>query len=124
MQQLFGYEGVINELVVQIKDEALTDDIKKELEYTFKHYGLISVGDRDDQASYMMMDNELMGLESMGYSYPMIFLLIGSIVIYMLLLRLVDNSGANRGTDGPWTYKRSILFHYLGYALFVGLPGQ
>ena len=125
MQQLFGYEGVVNEVVVQIKDEALTDDIKKELEYAFKHYGLISVGDRDDQASYMMMDNELMGLETMGYSYPMIFLLIGSIVIYMLLLRLVDNQRREIGVlMALGLTKRSILFHYLGYALFVGLAGS
>jgi len=125
MQQLFGYEGVVNEVVVQLKDEAYTEEVKKELEYTFKHYGLISVGEREDQASYMMMDNELMGLESMGYSYPMIFLIIGSIVIYMLLLRLVDNQRSQIGVLMALGFtKRSILFHYLGYALFVGFTGS
>ncbi|MDD2573953.1 MAG: FtsX-like permease family protein [Bacillota bacterium] len=125
MQQLFGYEGMVNEVVVRLKDEALTGEIKKELEYAFKHYGLISVGERDDQASYMMMDNELMGLEAMGYSYPMIFLLIGSIVIYMLLLRLVDNQRRQIGVLMALGFtKRAILFHYQGYALFVGFAGS
>ena len=125
MQRLFGYEGMVNEVVVRVKDEAFTREIKKELEYAFKHYGLISVGERDDQASYMMMDNELMGLEAMGYSYPVIFLLTGSIVIFMLLLRLVDNQRRQIGVLMAIGFtKRSILLHYLGYALFVGFTGS
>ncbi|MDI6706014.1 MAG: FtsX-like permease family protein [Bacillota bacterium] len=125
MQQLFGYEGMVNDIVVGLNDESEVETVKKELEDMLKHYGLISVIGRKDQVSYMMMENELKQLESMGLAYPVIFLLIGSIVIYMLLLRLVDNQRRQIGVLMALGFtKRAILFHYLGYALFVGLAGS
>ncbi len=125
MQQLFGYDGMVNEVIVEIKDEDRVEEIKKELEDRLKHYGLISVTERDEEVSYVMMENELNGLESMGSAYPVIFLTIGSIVIYMLLLRLVDNQRLQIGVLMALGFtKRAILFHYLGYALFVGFVGS
>lgn len=125
VQQLFGYDGMVNEVIVEINDEGRVEEIKKELENRLKHYGLISVTERDDEVSYAMMENELNGLESMGSAYPMIFLLIGSIVIYMLLIRLVDNQRLQIGVLMALGFtKRAILFHYLGYALFVGFVGS
>jgi putative ABC transport system permease protein len=125
VQQLLGYDGLVNEIILQIDDRVSAQQVKKALEDRLKNYGLVSVTERDDEVSYAMMDTELNALQSMGYAYPVIFLLIGSIVIYMLLIRLVDNQKMQIGVLMALGFtKGAILFHYIGYALVVGLSGS
>lgn len=124
-QQLYGYEGMVNDIVVRLDSADRVEDVKKTLEDMLKPYGLIYVTEREDQISYKMLDNEMNQLESMGLAYPVIFLLIASIVIYMLLLRLVDNQRRQIGILMAMGFnKTSILFHYMNYALFIGFAGS
>jgi putative ABC transport system permease protein len=125
VQQLTGYDGMVNEVVLHLEDEGKVKEVKKELEDRLKHYGLISITERKDEVSYAMMDTELNALQSMGFAYPAVFLLIGSIVIYMLLIRLVDNQRRQIGVLMALGFtKGAILFHYIGYALLVGSVGS
>jgi len=124
-QQLFGYDGMVNDIVVKLDSDDRVEDVKKHLKDMLKPYGLISVTERKDQISYRMLDNEMKQLENMGLAYPVIFLLIASIVIYMLLLRLVDNQRRQIGILMAMGFsKKAVMFHYLGYALFIGLTGS
>jgi putative ABC transport system permease protein len=69
-----------------------------------------------------MMDTELNALQSMGYAYPVIFLLIGSIVIYMLLIRLVDNQRSQIGVLMALGLQRArYCFTILGMRSLSGL---
>lgn len=124
-QQLFGYEGTVNDIIVELESAHRAEGVRKALEDLLRPYGLITVTERKDQISYRMLDNEMKQLESMGLAYPVIFLLIASIVIYMLLLRLVDNQRRQIGVLMAMGFsKREILFHYLKYALFIGFAGS
>ncbi len=124
-QQLFGYDGMVNDIVVLLDSEDRVEDVKKTLEDMLKPYGLVAVTERDDQISYKMLDNEMKQLENMGLAYPFIFLMIASIVIYMLLLRLVDNQRQQIGVLMAMGFsKKSIMLHYMSYALFVGFTGS
>lgn len=125
LQRISGNDGMVNEVVVQLQDESQIEEVKKELERRLKNYGLLSINEREDEVSYAMMETELNALQSIGFAYPAIFLLIASIVIYMLLIRLVDNQRRQIGVLMALGFtKRVLLFHYIGYALFIGFAGS
>ncbi len=124
LQQISGYGGMVNEVVIKLKDGSQAGEIKKELERRLKGYGLLSINTREDEVSYAMMETELNALQAIGFAYPAIFLIIASIVIYMLLIRLVDNQRKQIGILMALGFtKAALLFHYIGYALFVGFAG-
>lgn len=124
-QQLFGYEGMVNDIGIRLDSDDKVEEVKNILEDMLKNYGLIDIVERENQVSNKMLESELTQLESMAFLFPVLFLLVASIVIYMLLLRMVENQRRQIGVLMAMGYgKGSILAHYIRYALFIALTGS
>jgi putative ABC transport system permease protein len=80
---------------------------------------------RKDQISNRLLKQDLDGFREMAFLFPLLFLTMASLAIYVLLSRLIESQRVQIGLLSAIGYsKRTILFHYLGYALFVGITGS
>ena len=117
-------EGRVNDLVFTLEGEADFEGVKDVLEPELEQYGLKTIYPRDDQISHMMLTEEVTMLETVSTSFPLIFLTIAGIILYIMLKRLVEQQRGQIGILKALGYSdREIVFHYLSYALTVGAAG-
>ena len=123
MNVLFPQEA-INDLIFNLTPGADFEQVKKELEHQLKPYGLKSIYPREDQMSNLMLTEELKQLETMSKSFPIVFLTIAAMILYIMLKRLIEQQRGQIGILKAFGYTyREIMFHYLSYALIIGLCG-
>jgi putative ABC transport system permease protein len=80
---------------------------------------------RKDQISNRLLKQDLDGFQEMAFLFPLLFLTMASLAIYVLLSRLIESQRVQIGLLSAIGYgKHTILFHYLGYALVVGITGS
>lgn len=124
MQNLFKEKSSVNNLVFTLKSDANFNDVKAALESELKPYGLKSIYPRKDQTSHVLLAQELKGLQSMAKSMPLIFLSVAAMILYIMLKRMIEHQRTQLGTLKAFGYTyREILFHYISYALIIGLIG-
>jgi putative ABC transport system permease protein len=81
--------------------------------------------ERKDQLSNDLLKQDLDGFRQMAFMFPMLFLTMAALTIYVLLNRLIEAQRIQIGLMKAIGYgKAKILFHYIGYSLFVGLAGS
>lgn len=125
MKALFPQQRAFNDLVFTLNPGVEFDDVKDTLEYHLKPYGLTALYPREDQVSHLLLQGELDGLESLSTALPVLILLIAAIILFIVLRRLTEQQRGQIGTLMALGYtQREILFHYLSYALVVGLAGR
>ncbi|WP_373000247.1 ABC transporter permease [Lutispora sp.] len=124
-QSVYGYKGSYNELLIRVKDEDMIDDVSEELEERLDKYGVKRIIKREDQLSHKILSQELMGLDTMAAAIPILFLVVAGIIISIVLSRIVSNDRMSIGVLKALGYgNMDVLFHYLKYALFIGLTGS
>ncbi|HHW07281.1 MAG TPA: ABC transporter permease [Clostridia bacterium] len=124
MKALFPGEKAFNDLVFTLEPGVEFDDVKDSLEYHLKPYGLTALYPRQDQVSHLLLQGELDGLEAMATALPVMILLIAAVILYIVLTRLTEQQRGQIGTLMALGYtRREILYHYLSYALVVGVSG-
>ncbi len=80
---------------------------------------------REDQATNRMLRQDLEGLASIAFLFPVMFLSMASLTIYVLMNRMIESQRIQIGIMRAMGYTRlQVLFHYLGYGLFVGIIGS
>ncbi len=80
---------------------------------------------RADQISHATLTMELDAFEQMAVLFPMLFLIVAALAIYVLLSRLVESQRIQIGLMRALGYgKMQILSHYVGFALVVGIIGS
>ncbi|MBN1152433.1 MAG: FtsX-like permease family protein [Dehalococcoidia bacterium] len=80
---------------------------------------------REDQPSHQMLKSDLDGFQQMAVLFPMLFLGLAALAIYVLLNRLVESQRIQIGLMRALGYsKLQVLTHYLGFALAVGVLGS
>ncbi len=124
MKKLFPDEKTFNELVFTMKPDTDFDKVKTKLEVKLKPYGLKSLIPRDEQISHLLLSEELKGLVAMSKAMPIMFLSIAAVILYITLKRLIEQQRGQIGilkADGYTS--QEILFHYMSYALVIGLAG-
>lgn len=126
-ESLFGYQGSFNEVVIKLdnvsesKKEEIIDEIKDYLE----PYGLIKLTKKENQLSNSIMDQELTQLANMSVSITILFLGVASLIIYIMLMRLVNNDRISIGVLKAIGYTNfQVLTHYIKYALSIGVVGS
>jgi len=124
IKSLFPQENAFNELIFTLKPGVDFAEVKKALEYQLQPYGLKSIIPRADQISHLMLTQELAGLESMSKAFPIIFLSIAAMILYIVLKRMVEQQRGQIGILKAMGYtRREIMLHYLSYAVIIGLLG-
>jgi len=79
---------------------------------------------RKDMPSVQLLRQDLEGFAMLAFLFPVLFLTMASLSIYVLLSRLVESQRVQIGLMRSIGYNRSsILFHYMGFALVVGITG-
>lgn len=123
-ENLTGKKGVVTHISFQLKEGVKYDDIKPTLESKLKPYGLVSLVPLKDQTSNFMLTGELDQLVKASKSMPFLFLGISSFILYIMLKRLTEMQRGQIGILKAMGYSGlEILFHYMGYALFIGFLG-
>lgn len=124
MKKLFPEGNVFNALVFTLKTNANYEIVEEQLKQRLSPYGLISMFPRADQSSHFLLNMELQALTSMSKAIPIMFLAIAAMVLYITLKRLIEQQRGQIGILKAEGYtEQEILFHYLSYALVIGLVG-
>lgn len=123
-QTTFGYKDSYNEVLIKVKDRDRIDDIVRRLEEELNRYGVKRIVEREDQLSHRMLTEELNQLEKTSTAIPMLFLMVASMIIYIMLTRIVKNDRIYIGVLKAMGYGNDeILFHYVKFALVIGITG-
>ncbi|MDZ4246719.1 MAG: FtsX-like permease family protein, partial [Dehalococcoidia bacterium] len=81
--------------------------------------------ERKDQLSNRLLKMDLDGFREMAVLFPTLFLSVAALAIYTLLSRLVESQRVQIGLMRALGYsRRSVLMHFLGFALLVGILGS
>lgn len=149
-EQIFGMDGKSSELILRVAQGAdhgkVLDKVKDVLR---RHYiGRMTSKDdpvqvrtreidiirgvrtaymtaRKDMPSVQLLRQDLEGFAMLAFLFPLLFLTMASLSIYVLLGRLIESQRVQIGLMRAIGYSRSsILFHYMGFALVVGIAGS
>ena len=123
LQGLFGEES-LNSIVFTIAEGYSYEDVEGRLKPRLQSFGLESIYPRKDQISEAMLEQEIVGLQSMITSIPILFLFVAATILYILLKRMVEQQRGQIGILKALGYSnREITVHYLSYALIIGALG-
>jgi putative ABC transport system permease protein len=122
---LTGLMSSFNEVTLGLKDGADMDSLRKAVEDMMEPYGLIVQYERKDQLSYAMLDQEIAGLRYVSGSFPMVFMGIASVIMYLMMGRLVDYQRTQIGVFKAFGFtNRKILFMYMSYGFVMTAFGS
>lgn len=124
MESLFGSGLLFNELTFALEDGVSYEEVEGRLKARLARYGLESIYPGKDHLSEVILSQELMGLESMAGTLPLLFLFIAAVIMYIMLKRTVEQQRGQIGTLKAFGYfGRQIVLHYLAYTVVVGAAG-
>ncbi len=124
MADMFQMEGMANEFLFRMEPGHSFEDIRETAEDILEPYGVRSTYANEDDLSVTMVSQELDQLEQMAVYFPVLFLGVAAIILYIMLHRLLDQQRTQIGTlmalgMKPW----HIRFHYTCYGLIIGVVG-
>lgn len=124
LMNMLGLEGAYNDLSFMLEEGYTYDDVEDQLEYELKKYGLLTLYEKKDMFSYLMMEEEISSGKSMSTTMPMAFVGMAAVVLYLMLKRIIDQDRTQIGILKAFGYSNStILLHYLFYGLVTGVLG-
>lgn len=123
-QSSFGFAGSYNEVLIKISADADVDQVSDEVERFLKPYGVKRVTPLKDQLSHNVLTQKIEGIDKMAGVLPVMFLMVGALIIVIMLTRTVNNDRIPIGVLKALGYSNGhILLHYTKYALAIGLTG-
>lgn len=124
-QSVYGYQGSYNEVLITVKDNVNIDDIIEKIEIRLDKYGVKRITKLENQLSNSVLVQKIDGIEKMSNVLPLIFLMVGAVIIVIMLSRIVANDRMAIGVLKALGYKNyDVLSHYTKYALAIGLVGS
>jgi putative ABC transport system permease protein len=123
-QQASGLIGSYNELLIRYDvyadEELLIDDVENALDL----YGVKQTIKREDQLSNAIINQELVQLNNMASTIPILFLVVAALILMMMLSRMVKKDRIKIGVLKSIGYRNGqVLFHYVKYSLSAGVIG-
>ena len=123
LEKLTG-KGHYTNVVFTIKDDADFDYIKRTIERELRPYGFISIVEKKDQESNLLLTNEMKQLEVSSTMLPLVFLSVSSMILYIMIKRIVEQQRGQIGILKAFGYSSlSIRMHYTSYCIVIGLLG-
>lgn len=116
--------SAINEFCVIVGEKADRATIIAEAEAILEPYGIMEVIPSEEQPSNAALGLDIQEMGNMAQVYPLLFLVVGALVTYILLARIVLNQRSQIGLMRAVGYsRREVLTHYLSFALIIGVVG-
>lgn len=123
-QEILGFQDAYNEVHLRFARGADSKAVIERVEHILKPYGFKRGVKRKDQLSHAMVENEIKQLEEMAWMFPVIFLTVAAIIIYIMQKRLVHNQRNLIGVMKAFGYADGrILWHYLLHSLAIAVAG-
>jgi len=149
-QELFEMQGMANQIGVAFDDGVIEEEAVDEIKEILTRYGIKRFTSKDevasistrkidivqgvrsaymvpraDQTSYDILKADLDGLQQMSFLFPILFLGVAALAIYILLGRLVESQRVQIGLMRALGYtKLQVLGHFIGFALVIGVVGS
>ncbi|MCA9794273.1 MAG: ABC transporter permease, partial [Candidatus Eremiobacteraeota bacterium] len=127
LRQAADLDGAFNELIGQVHDTspAAVRKTLKELEELLEPYGVASTTPYWEQASVQFLKGDIDGLRVSATIMPGICLGVVALVLNIVMGRLVAQQRVVVGTLKALGYSGgTIIVHYAGYGLAVGIGGS
>jgi ABC-type transport system, involved in lipoprotein release, permease component len=122
---IFDSNGSINNLSIRISSGSDIEKIKDEIKRTLKNYGVKSVIDREEQTSSKMISTKIKQLKAMGGSFPIIFFMVASVIIYIMMGRMVENQRTQIGVLKAIGFTNfQVLAYYMSYSGLIAFIGS
>jgi putative ABC transport system permease protein len=123
IQQLTGV-GTFDEFCFTVATGSGRQAAIDAAENVLEPYGVQNVVTREEQASNAALSLDLQEFGELADVFPLLFLVIGALATYILLARIVQNQRHQIGVMRSLGYpRRQVLFHYLAFALIIGIIG-
>jgi putative ABC transport system permease protein len=118
-------EPLVNEICLTLEDDSDPEKVMTEVETVLAPYGATEPVSLEDQPSNAALQMDLDQFGEMSEVFPLLFLIVGALATYILLTRLVYSQRSQIGVTRAIGYsRRQVLFHYVGFALIIGLAGS
>lgn len=116
--------GAINALSLTLERGAHEDEVIRRVDAILAPYGGSGAYGRKDHVSNAFLDNELTQLSAMTRVIPPVFLLVATLLVYVVLGRMIRTERTQIGLLKAFGYAdRAIAAHYLKFALAIALAG-
>lgn len=124
MAGMFQMEGMANRFLFRMEPGHSFEEIREEAEDLLAPYGVSSTYISEDDLSVTMVSQELDQLRQMAAYFPVLFLGVAAVILYIMLHRLINQQRTQIGTLMALGMKPSaVRLHYVGYGLLIGIVG-
>ncbi|HLG57970.1 MAG TPA: ABC transporter permease [Vicinamibacterales bacterium] len=120
----FDMEGGFNDVALSLAPGATPDEAIARLDRILEPYGGLGAIPRALQLSHWTLQNELSQLQTFGFLLPLIFLMVAAFILNVALTRALALQRPQIAALKALGYEnRAIGWHYLKWALAIGLAG-
>jgi putative ABC transport system permease protein len=124
VERLTNMAGAVNDVILRAGRGTDPAALQQLLEAHLAPYGVLVSNLREDLAPYSLLKNEIRFTLIRAYTVPTIFLIASALVLNLVLTRLVATQRVQIGTlKALGVPSRSILVHYMSFALVISLAG-
>jgi putative ABC transport system permease protein len=124
IKEIFGDKQPNNQLLVNFSSDANKTEVIKEIEKKLVNSGFVSGVERKDQLSHSLLNSFIIQLQNIALVFPLIFLFVAAIMIYILLKRIINNQRSLIGVMKASGYSRArIMGYYSLFSLLIALVG-
>jgi putative ABC transport system permease protein len=114
-----------NELLIDAKDGYDMDKLARDIEEHSRSLPYLSQTSKERSFSYSKLNETIQNNGLMSKVMPLVFFLIEAIILFLAMTRMIDSERNQVGIMKALGVKnRSIMLHYLGYPVFVGIIGS
>ncbi|WP_436714414.1 FtsX-like permease family protein [Roseiconus lacunae] len=122
MAAAFNMEGAFNNLSIDLRPRASTDEVIARVDRITKPYGGTGAHDRDDQISHRRVADEMSQMKTMAFVTPAIFLSVSAFLFNIVFTRLVNQQTEQIATLRAFGYRpREIGWHYIKMVMLLVL---
>ena len=120
----FDMEGGFNDVVLRLAPGVAAEETIARLDRLLEPYGGLGAIPRSLQLSHWTVENELSQLQSFGFMLPLVFLMVAAFILNVALTRALALQRPQIAALKALGYANvSIGWHYLKWALVIGLVG-
>jgi putative ABC transport system permease protein len=115
----------INEFCILVDEGADVTSVIGLCRENLAPYGIVAVVTSDEQPSNAGLKLDLQEFGEMAEIFPVLFLFVGAMTTFILLSRILQQQRGQLGLMRAIGYsRRQMLWHYLGFALVIGIIGS
>jgi len=124
LQQAFDRAGSSNQFCFRVTEGADATQVMAQAEQALAPYGVLYASLGDETQARQLMNLDVEGFREIALFFPVLFLVVAALSIFMILTRLVHMQRRQIGTMmALGVGRRRITFHYLTYSLLIGVVG-